>query len=114
VQFVTAVTPNSFSFALPGADIISGGTGTYGNQARCFPYQVRSRVYGLSPTTMQVKAWPFGYDEPAYGDSNWGLTWTDPGSFAHPGYGRAGILEAHVVGAGNRIMYGGPVTAHEL
>lgn len=114
VQLVTAISPNSFSFPLAGGDVVSGGDGTYGNQRLGFPYQVRSRVYNVAPTVMEVKAWPFGYDEPAYGDPNWSLTWTDPGSFAYHGYGRAGFLGAHLVGAGQRLHWGGPVTAIEL
>lgn len=111
--FATAVTPTSFSLTQVGADTISGGAGTYGNGARAFPYQVRSRVYDISPTVMEVKAWPFGVDEPAYGDPLWSSTWTDPSGFAHPGYGQAGILSAHVATNG-RIMWGSPVTVSEL
>lgn len=108
-----SVTPTSFSLAQVGADVISGGAGTYGNGARAFPYQVRSRVYDISPAIMEVKAWPFGVDEPAYGDPLWSAIWTDSGSFAHPGYGQAGILNAHV-GPNGRIMWGSPVTVTEL
>lgn len=113
--FAITTSPTSFSISQAGPDVISGGTGTFGNGSRTFPYQVRSRVYDLSPTIMEVKAWPFGVDEPAYGDPLWSLTWTDPATHAHRGYGQAGILNAHVhPGTGGRITWGGPVMATEL
>ncbi len=112
-ETVLTVTENTFTLADAGADTVSGGDGTYGNYGRCFPYHVRSRIRGVSPAVMDVKAWPPGYDEPAYGDPDWSLTWTDGGSFAHPGYGRAGVLSAHV-SLGDMIQFGAPVTFNEL
>lgn len=111
--FVTAVNLPHLTLTSPfstGPDVVSGGTGTYGNITRAFPYYVKSQVYGNPPNlTLRVKAWPPYEDEPEWGDSNWGFVINATTSAGSNQYGRSGLFIAHP-----RELIWGPVEVREL
>lgn len=84
---------NHVQYPLAGADVTSGGPGSWADFASCYPFHADTELVG---TEMRGRFYPIGMDPPAWGDPDWGFNWSDTGPWATTGYGKPGILLAHV------------------
>lgn len=112
---VTRVDANHLSYEQEGADVTSGGPGSWADFASCFPYVADTELYG---TVLRGRFYVPGTDAPEWGDPDWTFEWEDTGGWGATGYGRGGVMPGHV-GIWNpsayrpRIQFG-PLTVEEL
>lgn len=104
------VDANHLAYNQAGADVTSGGPGSWADFQSCFPYMADTELYG---TTMRGRFYVPGSDPPAWGDPDWTFTWTDTGGWGPTGYGRGGVMAGHVGTAGKFLQHG-PLTIEEL
>jgi len=111
---VARIDANHLQYTQAGADVTSGGPGSWADFASCFPHNADTDIVG---DTMRGRFYPIGMDPPPMGDPDWGFTWTDTGGWGHTGYGYGGVLFAHVgintPGQTARMQLG-PLTIDEL
>ena len=90
---VTRVDETHLQYPLAGADVISGGPGSWADFASCFPYNAWSEISG---TQVRSRFYPLGVDPPAWTDPDFTFNWTDTGGWGSTGYGFGGQMFGHV------------------
>lgn len=111
---VARTDANHLQYTQAGADVTSGGPGSWADFASCFPYNADTDIVG---DTMRGRFYPLDMDPPPMGDPDWGFTWTDTGGWGHTGYGYGGVLFAHAginTPGQTAVMQLGPLTINEL
>ncbi len=114
VGTVTRLDDNHLQYAQAGADVTSGGPGSWADFASCFPYNANTE---LRDVNMRSRFYPLGMDPPDWGDPDWTLNWVDTGGWGYRGYGNPGALFAHCgINLPNQraVMQLGPFRADEL
>jgi len=85
---------NHIQYASVGANVASGGPGSWADFNSGFPYQAEARMIGQR---MEGRFAPLGADLPDYGDVDLSFTWTnDVTAPQFAGYGRPGLFAGHV------------------
>jgi hypothetical protein len=111
---VTRLDDNHLQYTLNGADVTSGGPGSWADFASCFPFHADTSIQA---TVMRGRFYPLAMDPPAWDDPDWTFTWTDTGGWGHRGYGHPGQMFGHVgiASPGARaFLQVGPFIADEL
>jgi hypothetical protein len=91
----TLVDDRHIQYTQAGADVVSGGPGTWADFGSAFPYDVEAEVYG-NPATIRARFSVPGTEAPEYGDPDWSISWVDSGAWGPTGYGRPGLMAGHV------------------
>lgn len=114
---VARIDDTHLQYPLAGADVTSGGPGSWADFASCFPYRADTQVISGSPAVMRGRFYRIGRDIPEWDDPDFTLTWTDSGTWGPQGYGNPGEMFAHVgantVGQRSFIEVG-PISVDEL
>lgn len=94
---VVRTDDNHLQYSLAGADVASGGPGSWADFTTCFPYVADTELYTTASglTAMRGRFYKPSQDPPAWGDPNWTFTWTDTGHDGWPGYGLGGAVISH-------------------
>lgn len=87
------VNHNRLQYTQTGADVTSGGPGSWADFGSCYPYVADTE---LVDRTMRGRFYPPGMDAPDWDDPDWSFTWTDVAGHGPAGYGQAGWLANHV------------------
>jgi hypothetical protein len=114
VGLVSRLDANHLQYTQAGADVISGGPGSWADFGSCFPYWADTE---LDNAQVRGRFYPLGMDPPDWDDPDWTLHWTDTGNWGFKGYGLGGIMFAHVGinSPGETVkMQAGPVSIEEL
>lgn len=89
---VRRVDANHLQYSQAGADVVSGGPGTWADFTTCFPYVAETEKQGLS---VRGRFYKPDQSPPTWGDPDWSFTWQDTGNWGWPGYGKAGAMIGH-------------------
>lgn len=112
---VTRLDDTHLQFPQAGADVISGGTGSWADFTSCFPYVADTE---LSGDVLRGRFYKPGTPVPAWGDTDWGFVWNAAGLGGPNAYGQSGVMLGHVGlfdGAATGVrMLTGPVALDEL
>jgi pimeloyl-ACP methyl ester carboxylesterase len=81
-------------YTLAGADVASGGPGSWADIFGAYPYDIETTLVG---DVMRGRTRIAGMDWPSWTDPNWTFVWTDAhGGPTFQGYGEAGVMGNHI------------------
>lgn len=85
---------NHISYPDTGADVASGGPGSWACFGAGYPYNAWTELRGQ---TMRGRFYPLGMDPPEWGDPDWTFDWVESDlATSYGGYGNPGIMCGHV------------------
>ncbi len=89
----TRLDDQHLQYTLAGANVTSGGPGSWADFGSCFPYHADTELFS---TTMRSRFYRIDQDPPAWNDHNWSISWQDTGAWGYRGYGNPGLMFGHV------------------